>query len=101
MLVSWLVIEGGCVWARVRIGFGIRRPSWSPDFGCCEDLLKARVDLIVTASESLLSEGRRLLTEGACIEFRGNGEGHKVNRGSSLDEIERREPSFESTLGLL
>lgn len=53
------------------------------------------MDFIVSASESLLSDGRRLLTEGAWTEFRGNGEGHNVKRGSWLDDID----AVESTLG--
>jgi hypothetical protein len=52
------------------------------------DLLKAKVGFMVTASESLLSDGRRLLSEGVCDALRGNGDGHRVLRGPSRDESE-------------
>jgi hypothetical protein len=65
MLASKLVIEGDTTWGRTTIGLGTLGGSCSPDLSRCIDLLRAKVGFIVRASESLLSEGRRLLSEGA------------------------------------
>ena len=50
------------------------------------------------ASDSLLSDGRRLPIEGAWDILRGNAEGHSVLR-PSLDESETCESFRESMLG--
>jgi hypothetical protein len=86
MLASRLVIEGDTTWGRVMIGLGSFAGSCSPDLSRCIDLLRAKVGFMVTASESLLSDGRRLLSEGACEALRGKGDGHRVLRGASRDD---------------
>jgi hypothetical protein len=63
------------------------------------DLLRAKVGLVPGASESLLSEGRRLLNEGACVTPRGKGDGHSVVRGASRDDSETWELFRDSMLG--
>jgi len=55
----------------------------------------------VRASESLLSDGRRLLSEGVCVVLRGNGDGQRVLCGASRDDSETWEPFLESMLGRL
>jgi hypothetical protein len=101
MLASRLVIDGDTTWARVTIGLGNLGGSCSPDFNLCKDLLRARVGFIVRASESLLSEGRRLLSGGACVAPRGNGDGQRRFRGTSRDDKETWELLRDSILGRL
>jgi hypothetical protein len=65
-LASKLVTEGDMTCGRVTMGFGIRGPCWSPECSFCIDLRYAKVDFMIRgASESLLSDGRRLLRDGA------------------------------------
>jgi hypothetical protein len=101
MLASRLVIEGDTTCGRVTIGLGNLGASCSPDFSLCRDLLRAKVGFIVRASESLLSDGRRLLREGACVVPRGNGDGHRPFRGDSRDDNETCELLRDSMLGRL
>jgi hypothetical protein len=65
------------------------------------DRRTAKVGFIVRASESLLSDGRRLLREGVCAPWRGKGDGHRVLRGASREEVEAWEPLREWKLGRL
>jgi hypothetical protein len=95
---SLLLMEGEAP-LEVMMGLGIRRGSCSGDArNRCTDRRKARVDFMATASESLLSDGRRWLTRG------------RVTRGrlemwlESLwteDVVEVSESHLESTLGRL
>jgi hypothetical protein len=85
-LASRLVTEGDMTCGRVTIGFGSLGACCSPALSFCIDLLKARVDFIARASESLLSEGRRLPTDWAWLDPRGKAEGHRVKRAESLDD---------------
>jgi hypothetical protein len=65
------------------------------------DLLTAKEGLIATASESLLSEGRRLLRDGTGVAPRGKGDGHRDLRGTSRDDNETWELLREWMLGRL
>lgn len=75
----------------VTIGFGNFICCWSSDeCSRCTDLLKAKVDFMVTASESLLSDGRRDRTGS-----RGNGDGQSVCLGSTGEESDTADPLRE------
>src|SRR3569833_487967 len=86
-LVSRLLTDGDVppVGARTMIGFGRRSCALSGLRSRWADLRKARVDFMARASESLLSDGRRLPRDGACEAERGKAEGHSVFRPSRDD----------------
>ena len=94
-LASRLVIEGDMTCVRVTIGLGSLGADCSPDLSFCIDLLKARVDFIARASESLLSEGRRLPIDGAWLVSRGNADGHSVSRVDPFEDSDMRELLFD------
>lgn len=78
-VVSRLLIEGVTAPGSTVIGFGRRAFSWSGALRRCIDLLNAKVDFIVSMSESLLSDGMRLCPAGETgVAPRGKAEGHRV-----------------------
>ena len=81
----------GCV----MIGFGILR-GLSGEPPRCMDLRNAMVGFIMTASESLLSDGRRELADGC-----GRAEGHNVCRAPLPEDNETDEPFCEVAFDLM
>jgi hypothetical protein len=103
-LVSTLYVEGettlgraAAVWLYILCDWLLAMAVW---LSFWMDLLKARVDFIASASESLLSEGRRLPKDGALGAVLGNADGQRVCRGApSLEDMETCELFLDPRLG--